>query len=83
MPEALYWDTEDPYHYLRIDSRRDFDYAIFGGEDHKTGQETDTDKCYAELEKAARRVLPARLNPAAARAGRPALEAARAAIRTR
>ena len=57
-PEALYWDTEDPYHYLRIDSRRDFDYAIFGGQDHKTGQETDTNKCYAELEKAARRVLP-------------------------
>jgi glycine/D-amino acid oxidase-like deaminating enzyme/nitrite reductase/ring-hydroxylating ferredoxin subunit len=59
VPEALYWDTADPYHYLRIDPHRDFDYVIVGGEDHKTGQETDTDKCYAALEKAARQVLPA------------------------
>jgi glycine/D-amino acid oxidase-like deaminating enzyme/nitrite reductase/ring-hydroxylating ferredoxin subunit len=59
VPEALYWDTAAPYHYLRIDPHRDFDYAVFGGQDHKTGQATDTDKCYAELEKAAKRLLPA------------------------
>jgi glycine/D-amino acid oxidase-like deaminating enzyme/nitrite reductase/ring-hydroxylating ferredoxin subunit len=59
VPEALYWDTADPYHYLRIDSHRDFDLAIFGGQDHKTGQETDTDGCYNALEKAAKRLLPA------------------------
>ena len=53
VPEALYWDTADPYHYLRIDPHRDFDYAIFGGQDHKTGQETDTAACYAALEEAA------------------------------
>ena len=54
VPEALYWDTADPYHYLRIDPHRDFDYAIFGGQDHKTGQEADTAGCYAALEAAAR-----------------------------
>jgi glycine/D-amino acid oxidase-like deaminating enzyme/nitrite reductase/ring-hydroxylating ferredoxin subunit len=58
VPEGSYWDTADPYHYLRIDPHRDFDYAIFGGEDHKTGQAADTAKCYAALEAAARRVLP-------------------------
>ena len=58
VPEALYWDTADPYHYLRIDPHRDFDYAIFGGKDHKTGQETDTAACYAALEADARRALP-------------------------
>jgi glycine/D-amino acid oxidase-like deaminating enzyme/nitrite reductase/ring-hydroxylating ferredoxin subunit len=58
VPEALYWDTAAPYHYLRIDPHRDFDYAVFGGQDHKTGQETDTDRCYAELEKTAKRLLP-------------------------
>jgi glycine/D-amino acid oxidase-like deaminating enzyme/nitrite reductase/ring-hydroxylating ferredoxin subunit len=58
VPEALYWDTADPYHYLRIDPHRGFDYAIFGGKDHKTGQETDTAGCYAALESTARRVLP-------------------------
>jgi glycine/D-amino acid oxidase-like deaminating enzyme/nitrite reductase/ring-hydroxylating ferredoxin subunit len=58
VPEALYWDTADPYHYLRIDPHRDFDYVIFGGQDHKTGQETDTAACYRELEAAARRLMP-------------------------
>jgi Rieske Fe-S protein len=58
VPEALYWDTADPYHYLRIDPHRGFDYAIFGGQDHKTGQETDTDKCFAALEKTAKQLMP-------------------------
>jgi glycine/D-amino acid oxidase-like deaminating enzyme/nitrite reductase/ring-hydroxylating ferredoxin subunit len=46
-----WWDTADPYHYLRIEKRRGFDYAIFGGEDHKTGQEPDTDGAYRRLER--------------------------------
>src|SRR5256714_1578114 len=50
LPEASFWDTADPYYYLRIDRHRDFDYAIFGGEDHKTGQETDTKGAYRRLE---------------------------------
>ena len=58
MPEASYWDTADPYHYLRIDPHRDFDYAIFGGEDHKTGQVADTAACYRALEATAKRILP-------------------------
>jgi glycine/D-amino acid oxidase-like deaminating enzyme/nitrite reductase/ring-hydroxylating ferredoxin subunit len=58
VPEASYWDTADPYHYLRIDPRRDYDYAIFGGEDHKTGQVEDTTACYRALEATAKRVLP-------------------------
>jgi glycine/D-amino acid oxidase-like deaminating enzyme len=37
IPDALFWDTASPYHYLRLDRHRDYDYAIFGGEDHKTG----------------------------------------------
>lgn len=41
-PHALFWDTSDPYYYLRIEPRGEHDYAIFGGEDHKTGQLTDT-----------------------------------------
>ena len=38
IPDALFWDTADPYHYLRIEPHRDYDLVIFGGEDHKTGQ---------------------------------------------
>jgi Rieske Fe-S protein len=58
VPEALFWDTADPYRYLRIDRREGYDYAVFGGKDHKTGQETDTAKRYADLEKMLRGICP-------------------------
>ena len=51
IPQASFWDTNDPYAYLRVEHRRGYDYAIFGGEDHKTGQEPDTAAAYARLEK--------------------------------
>ena len=37
-PDGLYWDTEDPYHYVRLQPGDGVDYLIVGGEDHKTGQ---------------------------------------------
>jgi glycine/D-amino acid oxidase-like deaminating enzyme len=55
LPLALFWDTKEPYDYLRVDSQADFDYIIFGGEDQKTGQGTPPETCYdrvlAKLEK--------------------------------
>ena len=45
VPQALFWDTTDPYYYLRVDPHPDHDYAIFGGEDVKTGQEKVLKKC--------------------------------------
>jgi glycine/D-amino acid oxidase-like deaminating enzyme len=39
VPEALYWDTSEPYFYLRVDQHGSHDYAVFGGLDCKTGQE--------------------------------------------
>ena len=50
VADALWWDTSDPYHYLRVEPHRDFDVVIFGGEDHKTGQQDDTEACYRRLE---------------------------------
>ena len=58
LPEACFWDTADPYHYLRIDRQADFDYAIFGGEDHKTGQTAEPSACFRALDKKARALLP-------------------------
>jgi glycine/D-amino acid oxidase-like deaminating enzyme/nitrite reductase/ring-hydroxylating ferredoxin subunit len=58
LPEASWWDTSDPYYYLRVERKRGYDYAIFGGEDHKTGQEKDTAAPYARLEKRFRALLP-------------------------
>lgn len=55
---GLYDDTTDPYFYLRVHEDSEGLYAVFGGEDHKTGQATDTEKCYARLEEALHRLLP-------------------------
>jgi glycine/D-amino acid oxidase-like deaminating enzyme/nitrite reductase/ring-hydroxylating ferredoxin subunit len=49
ISEASFWDTADPYHYLRVDKHRGYDYAIFGGEDHKTGQIKNTAQPYEHL----------------------------------
>jgi glycine/D-amino acid oxidase-like deaminating enzyme/nitrite reductase/ring-hydroxylating ferredoxin subunit len=57
VPDALLWDTADPYHYIRLEPRRDHDLVIFGGEDHKTGQASDTNACYERLERTLRSVV--------------------------
>jgi glycine/D-amino acid oxidase-like deaminating enzyme/nitrite reductase/ring-hydroxylating ferredoxin subunit len=58
LPDALWWDTADPYHYLRVEPHRDFDVVIFGGEDHKTGQQDDTEACYRRLEDRLATIVP-------------------------
>jgi glycine/D-amino acid oxidase-like deaminating enzyme/nitrite reductase/ring-hydroxylating ferredoxin subunit len=58
LPDALLWDTADPYHYLRLQRHRDWDLVIFGGEDHKTGQASDTNACYQRLEKTVKAIVP-------------------------
>src|SRR6185295_1255418 len=52
LPDALFWDTADPYHYLRIERHRDHDVVILGGEDHKTGQVQDTSARFKTLQNA-------------------------------
>lgn len=54
IEDALYWDTEDPYHYLRLEQDETGWLLIVGGEDHKTGQEEDTEARYTALEQYAR-----------------------------
>ena len=58
VPDALFWDTSDPYHYLRVAPQGDRDLVILGGEDHKTGQATDTVACYARLEQTLAAMVP-------------------------
>jgi glycine/D-amino acid oxidase-like deaminating enzyme/nitrite reductase/ring-hydroxylating ferredoxin subunit len=57
-PEGSYWDTADPYLYLRVEHRSKEALAILGGEDHKTGQTNDEGACYARLEQKFRKLLP-------------------------
>jgi Rieske Fe-S protein len=57
VPDALFWDTADAYHYLRLEPRRGFDVVVFGGEDHKTGQVSDTNACFDRLERTLRSMI--------------------------
>jgi glycine/D-amino acid oxidase-like deaminating enzyme/nitrite reductase/ring-hydroxylating ferredoxin subunit len=59
IPIASFWDTNDPYQYLRVDRHGELDYAIFGGEDHKTGQARNTETCFRRVEKALLKLAPA------------------------
>lgn len=58
VPDALWWDTADPYRYLRVEPGDDHDLLIFGGHDHKTGQVDDTDRCYDLLLRDLQRLVP-------------------------
>jgi glycine/D-amino acid oxidase-like deaminating enzyme len=62
VTQALYWDTEDPYHYVRIQhvtgKDGDYDLLIVGGEDHKTGQADDWEQRYSRLETWAKKRFP-------------------------
>ncbi len=58
LPEALFWDTTDPYYYLRVDHHPNHDYIIFGGKDYKTGQEQDSRQVFMALEQKLKEFLP-------------------------
>jgi glycine/D-amino acid oxidase-like deaminating enzyme/nitrite reductase/ring-hydroxylating ferredoxin subunit len=65
---ALYWDTHDPYHYVRIqratnaalggDNDEPVDLLIVGGEDHKTAQASNTEERFAALDAWMRQHFP-------------------------
>ena len=64
VPKALYWDTPDPYHYVRLQHVRNgqgtegYDVLIVGGEDHKTGQKDDAGERFRCLEEWTRERFP-------------------------
>ncbi len=60
VTRALFWDTEDPYHYVRLVSSGGAgpDLLVVGGEDHKTGQKHDGAARFDRLEAWARDRFP-------------------------
>ncbi len=76
VTKALYWDTLDPYHYVRLQKLETSAAAeggtaldpdkeellIVGGEDHKTGQASDQEERYHRLEAWVRERFP-RMGP--------------------
>ncbi len=60
IQKSLFWDTQDPYHYIRVHPWNDrSDMLIVGGEDHKTGQADDIEDRYERLVLWARAHVPA------------------------
>jgi glycine/D-amino acid oxidase-like deaminating enzyme/nitrite reductase/ring-hydroxylating ferredoxin subunit len=58
LPDALYWDTLDPYHYVRIQPGQDGDHLIVGGADHKSGEADDAEIRFEALEAWIRNLVP-------------------------
>ncbi len=51
-PPGLYWDTEDPYHYVRTmpDGGGGGELLLVGGEDHRVGQDDAPEERWRRLE---------------------------------
>ena len=58
VPHGLYWDTEEPYHYVRVAKHDRREVLIVGGEDHRVGQ-GDPEIHWPKLEAWARERFPA------------------------
>lgn len=58
LPAGLFWDTQKPYHYFRVDPFPNYDRLILGGEDHRTGQSKDTREHFSRLEGFLKDLLP-------------------------
>lgn len=65
LPRALYWDSEKPYHYVRVFSLagpgwpgEPKEYLVVGGEDHPTGREARPEEGFARLEAWMRKFFP-------------------------
>lgn len=59
IPDGLYWDTEDPYHYVRLQrGDNETDFLVVGGEDHKTGAADDGEERFAALADWTKRLVP-------------------------
>jgi glycine/D-amino acid oxidase-like deaminating enzyme/nitrite reductase/ring-hydroxylating ferredoxin subunit len=59
LPDGLYWDTLEAYHYVRLQpGGGSSDILIVGGGDHKTGEMDDADARFLALESWMRNLLP-------------------------
>jgi glycine/D-amino acid oxidase-like deaminating enzyme/nitrite reductase/ring-hydroxylating ferredoxin subunit len=59
VPDALYWDTLNPYHYVRLQEAEDgWFWLISGGEDHKSGEASDMEERFDRLESWTRAKFP-------------------------
>jgi glycine/D-amino acid oxidase-like deaminating enzyme/nitrite reductase/ring-hydroxylating ferredoxin subunit len=59
LPDGLYWDTLEAYHYVRLQpGKGENDILIVGGADHKSGEADDADARFLALDAWMRNLLP-------------------------
>ncbi|TIU60873.1 MAG: FAD-binding oxidoreductase, partial [Mesorhizobium sp.] len=59
LPDALYWDMDDPYYYVRLNpGPSETDCLIAGGRDHKSGEADDGEARFTALEAWIRALVP-------------------------
>jgi glycine/D-amino acid oxidase-like deaminating enzyme/nitrite reductase/ring-hydroxylating ferredoxin subunit len=62
VPSILLWDAppdlSDAYHYIRVTQADGHDVLVVGGEDHKTGQQSDCAQRWGKLEQWTRNRFP-------------------------
>jgi glycine/D-amino acid oxidase-like deaminating enzyme len=58
LGQGIYEDTEDPYHYFRIDRKENADTIVIGGEDHRSDIHVDPAKNFAALQEYLKSILP-------------------------
>lgn len=59
LPDGLYWDMADPYHYVRLNpGPGNVDYLIVGGADHKSGEADDGNTRFEAIEAWIRALVP-------------------------
>lgn len=63
VEDALFWDDADPYHYIRAADIGGEPLLVVGGEDHKVGQEDDTEGRFEALLSYARERFDVRAVP--------------------
>jgi nitrite reductase/ring-hydroxylating ferredoxin subunit len=58
VPDALYWDTADPYHYIRLSEDEEGPLLIVGGGDYQSGTRDRGEERQKQLEQWARERFP-------------------------
>ncbi|MCO4754269.1 MAG: FAD-dependent oxidoreductase [Bacteriovoracaceae bacterium] len=57
FPDELFWDLNNPYHYMRRLSDSKPNVVLLGGADHRTGEKVNTMQSYVQLQRYASKHL--------------------------
>ncbi len=60
LKAAIYWDTNNPYNYFRVDAQKTFDRLILGGADHRAELPVSREKNFSAMLNYAKKIFPFR-----------------------